>query len=197
MAQPVVTTVVQLPEPSHWPAVQGSASISLQPTPCATGVLAQPLVMSQKSAVQSLASLQVTVEPLVQAPLEQTSPLVHASLSSQALASLIGFDAHAPVEGSQAPWVQSPSRPVQSSAVSVKTQPVAELQLSVVQRSLSSHVIALPPPQFPPEQVSPLVHASPSSHALPSPMALNIDWLELGTQAELQGLLASCGSFSS
>jgi hypothetical protein len=49
----------------------------------------------------------------------------------------------------------------------VKTQPVAGLQLSVVQTLPSLHTIVVPP-QAPPEQESPDVHAFPSSHVDPS-----------------------------
>ena len=47
-----------------------------------------------------------------------------------------------------------------------KTHPVAGLQLSVVQTLLSLQTIAVPGRQLPPPQVSPVVHASPSSQAL-------------------------------
>ena len=46
-----------------------------------------------------------------------------------------------------------------------KTQPVAGLQLSVVQRLLSLQSTAEPAWQVPPPQVSPAVQAFPSSHA--------------------------------
>jgi hypothetical protein len=47
----------------------------------------------------------------------------------------------------------------------VKTQPVAGLQLSVVQALLSLHTIAVPGRQMPPPHVSPEVHTLPSSQA--------------------------------
>jgi len=47
----------------------------------------------------------------------------------------------------------------------VKTQPEAGLQLSDVHTSLSLQVTAAPPWHVPPPQLSPEVHAFPSSHA--------------------------------
>jgi hypothetical protein len=61
----------------------------------------------------------------------------------------------------------------------VKTQPVAGLQLSVVQTLPSLHTIVVPP-QAPPEQESPDVHAFPSSHVEPSAFAGDEQRPELG-----------------
>ena len=53
----------------------------------------------------------------------------------------------------------------QAAVLFVKTQPVAGLQVSVVHTLLSLHVMAPPEWQVPPPQVSPVVHAFPSSQA--------------------------------
>jgi hypothetical protein len=48
----------------------------------------------------------------------------------------------------------------------VKTHPVAGLHVSVVHGLVSSHAMAAPAWQVPPPQVSPDVHAFPSSQAI-------------------------------
>jgi hypothetical protein len=96
-------------------------------------VCVQPVEGLQASSVQGLLSLQLVAEPGTQAPPEQTSPVV------QALPSLHG------------------------SVLFVCVQPVAELQASVVQGLLSLQLGAGPPTHVPPEQVSFVVQASPSS----------------------------------
>ena len=83
-----------------------------------------------------------TPEPLPQVPAVQVVPIVQASLSSQAPPSFAFWASHIPLVGLQTPIVQSPSSPVQSTA--------------------------LPPPHVPAVQVEPVVHMSLSSQAPPS-----------------------------
>jgi hypothetical protein len=96
-------------------------------------VYTHPVAGSQLSLVHTLLSLQFTAVPGRQAPNAQASPAVHASASSQTI------------------------------VLFAKTQPVAGLQLSVVQRLPSSHASGVPT-HAPPEQVSRLVHALESLH---------------------------------
>jgi hypothetical protein len=95
----------------------------------------QPDAGLQLSFVQTLASSQLGAGPPTQTPFKQLSPV------EQAFASL-----HAAVLFA---W----------------TQPVAGLQLSVVQALPSSQFGATPPLHVPPPQASPVVHAFPSLHA--------------------------------
>ena len=118
-------------------------------------------------------------------PLPHVSPVVHALPSSQAFVLLVNTHPVAglhvsvvqPLPSLQTKGVpdwQAPpphvSPDVQAFPLSqaivlfVKTQPVAGLQLSVVQGLLSLHTIATPP-HTPPPQVSTEVQALPSSHA--------------------------------
>jgi len=87
-----------------------------------------PVAVSQLSSVHGLPSLQLSAVPGRQAPNTQASPLVQALPSSQAIALLLN------------------------------TQPVAGLQLSVVQRLASSHARGVPM-HAPPEHASPVVQA--------------------------------------
>jgi hypothetical protein len=89
---------------------------------------------SQLSSVQGLASLQFTGVPARHVEKAQASPVVQAFPSSQAI------------------------------VLFTVTQPVAGLQLSVVQRLPSSQLSGVPT-QAPPEHVSPVVQALPSLHA--------------------------------
>jgi hypothetical protein len=97
-------------------------------------VKTQPVAGLHVSVVQTLASLQTTPAPAWHVPPPQVSPDVQAFPSSQAF------------------------------ELFVKTQPVAGLQLSVVQTLLSLHTIGAPL-HTPPPQVSAEVQASPSLHA--------------------------------
>jgi len=76
---------------------------SAQEVPAATGVCVTPPFASQASAVHGLPSSTGTPVPPPQAPEVQTSPLVHALPSSQALP--LGFDGfeQAPVTGLHVP----------------------------------------------------------------------------------------------
>ena len=71
--------------PEHLPALQASpvvhALASSHATTC--GVCVQPCVLSQSSSVQGFASSQFAIEPPLQTPEEQFSPVVHLSPSSQ------------------------------------------------------------------------------------------------------------------
>lgn len=100
------------------------------------GLLIQPPPPVQISTVQGLLSSQERSPLPPQAPSEQTSPVVHAFLSSQARVLL------------------------------VCVQPVAGLQASVVQGFPSSHGRMPGPAQLPPEHMSPVVQRSPSLHGL-------------------------------
>ena len=123
-----------VPPPQASPVVQGFPSLH-------EAVLFMkahdPVSGLQLSVVQALLSLHATAVPELQMPPPQTSPVVQALLSSQALVLL------------------------------VKTQtPVTGLQLSVEQTLPSSHTVAAPGWQIPPPQVSPVVQAFMSSHGL-------------------------------
>jgi hypothetical protein len=95
-------------------------------------VKTHPVVELQVSVVQTLLSLQVTGVPARHVPLRQASPVVHA-LPSEQLPVLL-----------------------------VNTQPVAGLQLSVVQGLLSSQTTGVPGWHVPPLHMSPVVQAFPS-----------------------------------
>jgi hypothetical protein len=99
-------------------------------------VKTQPASSVQVSVVQGLLSLQIRPTPGWQVPPPQVSPVVHGLPSSHAF------------------------------VLFVKTQPVAGLQLSVVQTLLSLQTTGVPGLQTPPPQTSPAVQALPSSHAL-------------------------------
>jgi hypothetical protein len=92
----------------------------------------QPSAESQESSVQRLPSLHTGGPPPTHAPLEHVSLVVQALWSSQ------------------------------GSLLLVKMQPLAGLQVSVVQPLPSLHAVGPPPTQAPPEQVSLVVQALPS-----------------------------------
>jgi hypothetical protein len=76
-------------------------------------------------------------------------------------------------------------------ATGAKAQPVVILHESVVQALLSLHVTALPPPQAPALQVSPVVHALPSLHAEPFATGVKTQAPFMALHASLvQGLLS-------
>ena len=95
-----------------------------------------PVAGLQLSVVHTLLSLQTSGAPEWQVPPAHVSPEVQAFPSSQAI------------------------------VLFVYTQPVAGLQLSVVQMLLSLQTTAEPALQVPPPHVSPEVQAFPSSQAI-------------------------------
>ena len=150
-------------------------------------VKTQPVVGSQLSTVHRLLSLHVCAEWPRQAPPPQISPSVHAFWSSQALVLLVNtqpvvvlhvsvvqpfWSSHGalgvPV---QVPWLHA-SLPVhaflssQVPVTGVLMQPLLGSQLSSVQTLLSSQLTGLEV-QTPAVQMSPVVHALPSSQAVP------------------------------
>ena len=99
-------------------------------------VKTQPEAGTQVSVVHTLPSLQTTAVPAWQFPPPHVSPVVHAFWSSHA------------------------------AVLFVKTQPEAGAQVSVVHTLLSLQTsVPVPGSQLPPEQVSPVVQAFPSSQA--------------------------------
>jgi hypothetical protein len=145
----------------------------------------QPAAKSQLSVVQVLPSSQFSALPPLHAPFLQVSPVVQALPSSQLPLAAVWLQ---PVAASQASVVHgfassqvsvvpvhrptaqlspvvhaSPS--VHGPLASVWVQPAAKSQLSVVQVLPSSQFSALPPLHAPFLQVSPVVHALPSSQA--------------------------------
>ena len=142
--------------------------------------------------VQELPSSHVLSTPPVHCPLTHFSPTVHVLPSLHALPSPLAVNTH-PLAGLHesvvhtllsshtlpTPWqivlvhksliVQAlPSSQLAPTFKCVCVHPLALLHASVVQELPSSQLIALPPPQVPPLQVSPLVHLSPSSQVPPS-----------------------------
>ena len=145
------------------------------------------MVGSQASVVHGLPSLQMRPAPALHAELAQTSPVVHAlpslhgsvlAVNTQPVAELHASLVQALLSlqivvapGTQLPPAQAsptvqtlPSE--QLPVVLVKTQPVAELQVSAVHGLPSLHVTAAPPAHAPAAHASPLVHALPSEHVL-------------------------------
>ena len=100
-------------------------------------VKTQPVAGSQLSVVQTLLSPHTRGAPGWHVPPVQTSLIVQAFPSEQAM------------------------------ALFVKTQPVAGLQASDVHTLVSLQTIAGPDRHVPKAQESPTVHALPSSHAFP------------------------------
>ena len=127
---------VSLPPNVQAPSLQTSPMVQTLPSVQAIVllVLAQPVLGSQLSVVQTFASSHGVTAPGRQAPALQASPTV------QALSSV-----HLPA--SSAVWVQ----------------PMAMSQASAVQGFLSLQSGALPATQAPSLQASPVVQAEPSS----------------------------------
>ena len=173
--------------PTQVPPAQVSAVVQALPSSHEAALLActQPLAVSQLSLVQTLPSLQLGAAPPTQVPPAQASAVVHALPSSHETALLACMQPLAVLQLSlvqmlpslqlgAAPPTQVP--PAQVSAVvqalpsSHETallacmQPLAVLQLSLVQTLPSLQLGAAPPTQVPPAQVSAVVHALPSSH---------------------------------
>jgi hypothetical protein len=76
-------------------------------------VVVQPIAGSQLSSVHGFSSSQTAAVPPMHAPAVQVSPSLHASPSSQAIASLIGIDVQ-PATGSQTAALHSSSNSEQS-----------------------------------------------------------------------------------
>ncbi len=172
--------------PKQSPSEQVSAVVQALPSSqlIDTLTLSQPVGDTQESAVHWSPSSQAGAGPPTQVPAEQLSAVVQASPSSQArvLASL-----RQPVPGSQlssvhplpssqstdSPDRQAPAEQVspavqalpssQAAVLFVLTQPAEGSQVSSVHTSASSQSAAAPPTQAPPEQVSAVVQALPSS----------------------------------
>jgi hypothetical protein len=119
------------------PPPQASPVVQALPSSQAAVLLvnAHPVSGSQVSVVQALPSLQTVAVPGWQLPPPQMSPVVHTLPSSQAF------------------------------VLPANTHPVAGLHESSVHGLLSSHTVAVPGWQLPPEHVSPVVQESPSLQA--------------------------------
>jgi hypothetical protein len=150
-------------------------------------VKTQPLAGMQKSSVQTFPSMQTSGDPGMHTPPEQMSLVVQAlaSLHAEPLGSaapqLSAPSLHdseqfaspsGPTQGLP-PWrLQLPplqksaplqnAKSLQGALLIVKTQPMAELQLSSVQTFPSLQTTGSPGMQAPPEQTSPSVQMSPS-----------------------------------
>ena len=122
--------------PVHVPAPQTSPAVQAFPSLQAIVLFAcaQPVAGLQLSLVQTLLSLQFVAAPPTQAPAEHVSPVVHAFPS------------------------------LQEAVLFAKTQPVAGLQLSLVQTLPSLQTTGVAPVHVPPPQTSPVVQAFPSLH---------------------------------
>ena len=120
------------------------------------GVKTQPVAGSQVSVVHGLPSLQVIAAPGLQAEPAQTSPLVQALLS------------------------------VHGRELAANTQPVAALQLSLVQALLSLQVVSAPGMHEPAEHASPTVQTFPSLHA--AVLLVNTQPLVESHASEVHGL---------
>jgi len=113
----------------------------------------QPTAGSQLSSVHTLPSSQFGPEPPMQTPPLHVSEVVHALPS------------------------------LQGAALFAWTQPVAGSQLSSVQTLPSSQLGAGPPTQAPAEQVSPVVHASPSLQC-----AVLLTWVQPVAESQLSSV---------
>ena len=183
-------------EPEFQPALSQKACLQVMPS--LPALATQPLMGSQLSTVQGLpSSHSVWLTPL-HSPPAQLSPPVQALPSSQLpeLASWLQPPC-GPPKGSQLSLVQTfPSSqltapppahlPPAHASLTVQalpsvhgvelfawTQPFLASQASSVQALPSSQPVTLPLRQTPPLQLSPLVHALPSSQVLPTPAGLN------------------------
>jgi hypothetical protein len=112
---------------------------SLQEVPLATLVAVHPVAGTQASVVQALPSLQVSGVPAVQVPPWQVSPPLH----------------------------RLPSEHDEPLATATFWQPVAGLQLSVVQTLESLHVRAVPLVHVPPWHVSAPLQTFASAQEVP------------------------------
>ncbi len=123
--------------PLHTPPLQTSPTVQALPSSQELVELTcvQPSLLSHVSVVQALPSSQLVAPPDLHTPPLQTSPVVQALASSQAR------------------------------LLAACKQPALTSQVSVVQGFVSSQPSATPGLQTPPPQVSPVVHALPSSQA--------------------------------
>jgi hypothetical protein len=212
-AVPVKATFLQPVAVSQLSCVQGLLSLQLTEAPGAQApallhrsvpvqalpsvqavpvwaVFLQPLVVSQLSTVQALPSSQLTVLPTQLAAALQTSPLVQAEPSEQAVPVKATFLQPVAVSqlscvhgllspqfcagpGTQAPLALHLSATVQALSsvqlepvLAVLMQPPDSVQESVVQ-GLPSSQFWVVPKQAPALHLSPVVHALPSLHAVP------------------------------
>ena len=180
----------------HWPLWQVSAPLQTFPSshgiPFRTGVLTQPKVALQVSAVQGLPSSQLSAVPGVQTPPWQTSSPSQALLSAQEVpfstAALLQPKTGSQVsvvhtfvssQGRAAPGVHTPvwqvSLPLQTLpslhdvpfATGVVVQPKIASQPSAVQTLLSLQLRAVPAVQVPFWHVSVPLQTLASAHVVP------------------------------
>ncbi len=192
------------------PAVQLLPSSQTLPSVCVT-LAHKPLILSQESTVQEFLSSQFLAVPATHALAAHLSPVVQALLSSQApvpasflhpwaaqtstVQTLPSSQALVPAQTPlvhialivQAIW------PLQlaPSATLLCTQPVLELQPSVVHKLASSQAAGLPPLQMPPLHKSPLVQALPSSQAIPLAPPTCLQPTMASQKSDVQGFLSS------
>ena len=136
------------------------ALLSLHKT-AVTSVNTHPKGGEQLSWVQTLPSLQTVGRPGWQLPPPQTSPVVHGLLSLQLTVLFVWMQ---PVAGLQ-PSVVQRLWSSQATVLLMNTQPSTGSHESEVQALASLHTVGAPGRQVPLPQVSPVVHALPSSHA--------------------------------
>ena len=177
----------------HTPVLQTSTPLQTSPSEHVvpfSALFAQPVLLSQLSAVQGLPSPHASALPAAQLPAAQWSPAVQAlpsvhvvplsglwlqpdaglqpsavhGLPSSQLSALPGWHALLAQESPTEHWLLS-SHGVPFSALVV--QPFVGSQPSAVHALPSSQVVALPPVHAPALHASPVVQASPSEHALP------------------------------
>jgi hypothetical protein len=174
--------------PVHTPFAQMSVCVhalsSLQGTVLL--VFTHPVAGLQLSSVHTLPSSQLGAGPPTQDPPEQVSFVVHALLSSHGAvlleythpdswSQLSSVHTFLSSQFSGGPLTHDPPEQVsfavhalpsvQGAVLLLWAHPVVGLQLSSVHTLLSSQLGAGPPAHDPPEQVSFVVHALPSSHA--------------------------------
>ena len=148
-------------------------------------VKTHPVAGLHVSVVHTLPSLHTTAGPALQVPPPQVSPEVQALPSLQAMVLFVNTQPVAsvhvsvvqgllslhtmPTPAHTPPLQTSPEVQAfassQASVLLVKTHPLAGLHVSVVHTLLSLQTTAEPALHVPPPQVSPVVHAFPSSQA--------------------------------
>jgi len=172
---------------THTPPAQASFAVhtllSLQGA--VLSACLHPAETSQLSAVHGLPSSQPSAAPALQVPLAHTSPAVHALLSLHAwvlfaLTQPVAVEHESVVQllASSQPSAVPPHKPFVQTSLPVQAlpsshaavlfaclQPLPTLQESTVHALLSSQFVMAPPVQVPVAQVSPVVHALPSSQA--------------------------------